>query len=138
MNTAKTTTDITAAHVIVQCNYHQGPVYARLISCAAPARVCLTHVGEKCGVCVVNVSFGVCAHTLQTCVLTRRVHMSACGSVTHIVSSKHCRLVAMADSFNKGKTQIFFFPFLPPLFPLTHLFVTAFLSLLFYSSFFLL
>lgn len=38
--------------------------------------------------------------------LTRCMHMSACDSVTHIVTSIHGSLVAMVDSSNKGKLQI--------------------------------
>lgn len=74
----------------------------------------------------------VCAH-IDVCSL-RCVHMSVCDSVTHIVTSKHRSLVAMVDSFNKGKLQIascISFPSLSLLFSLQ---VICFFPHLFFTS----
>lgn len=76
----------------------------------------------------------------QTC-----AHISVCGSMTHIVTSKHYCLVAMADGFNKAKLQIascISFPslsvsptlfLLKVIFFLTPFFLLLLLSLLFFS-----
>lgn len=75
------------------------------------------HMIETKCVCVC-LSICVYAH-IGMCVLTMCVHMSVCDSVTHIVTSKHHCLVAMADGFNKTGLQIascISFPSLAPFF----------------------
>lgn len=74
-------------------------------------------------------------------VFTRCMHMSVCDSVTHIVTSKHHCLVAMADGFNKAELQIascISFPSLSPLFFFKSFFSSPLFSPLLLLSLFLL
>lgn len=92
------------SHNNVQYNYHSVPMW-----------VCVPHHRSMC-VCVHRpfnvietkwVCLSVCVYAhIGMCVLTMRVHMSVCESVTHIVTSKHHCLVAMADGFSKAGLQI--------------------------------
>lgn len=108
------------SHNNVQYNYPRGPmwVHARLTISACVCAQASTHDRDQVCVCV-SVHLCLCTHRHVCSHNVCTYCMSVCDSVTHIVTSKHHCLVAMADSFNKAGLQIascISFPSLAPFF----------------------